>query len=59
MYTRQLDCSSSEEGIASLKEHHKDLIEKGPRFDKANEWLDNEDEILAKVPCFTREQVKV
>ncbi|KAF4119666.1 sarcosine oxidase / L-pipecolate oxidase [Geosmithia morbida] len=53
-----LDCSSSEGEIAALKEQYKNLLGTDPRFAETNTWLDHEDEIVAKVPCFTREQVQ-
>ncbi|OOQ91537.1 hypothetical protein PEBR_08499 [Penicillium brasilianum] len=53
-----IDCSSSEEGIAGLRRKYQSLIDANIGFEKTNTWLDNEDEILAKAPQFTREQVK-
>ncbi|KAL4886624.1 FAD dependent oxidoreductase [Aspergillus karnatakaensis] len=53
-----VDCSSSSEGIKNLKKKHQALIEAGVGLEKTNVWLDSEEEILAKVPHFTREQVK-
>ncbi|KAL2867716.1 NAD(P)/FAD-dependent oxidoreductase [Aspergillus lucknowensis] len=53
-----IDCSSSEEGIASLRRKHKALISAGVGLEKTNFWLESEEEILAKLPQFTREQVK-
>ncbi|KAJ5257689.1 hypothetical protein N7524_009245 [Penicillium chrysogenum] len=53
-----LDCSSSQEGIASLRRKHQDLIDANIGLEKTNIWLESEDDILAKAPHFTREQIK-
>ncbi|KPM42519.1 hypothetical protein AK830_g4028 [Neonectria ditissima] len=53
-----IDCSSSQEGIANLKRKHQSLLDANVGFEKTNTWLGSEDEILAKLPCFTEEQVK-
>jgi hypothetical protein len=57
--TRQIDCSSSKEGIANLRRKHQTLIDAGVDLDKANTWLESEDELLAEMPWFTKEHVKV
>ncbi|CAI7628190.1 unnamed protein product [Penicillium glandicola] len=53
-----LDCSSSEEGIESLRRKHQTLIDANIGLEKTNFWLESEDDILAKAPQFTREQIK-
>ncbi|KAI9374737.1 FAD dependent oxidoreductase [Aspergillus egyptiacus] len=53
-----INCSSSEEGIASLRRSYQSLVDAGNGLEKTNMWLDSEDELLAKLPQFTREQVK-
>ncbi|KAL5339842.1 FAD dependent oxidoreductase [Aspergillus crustosus] len=53
-----VDCSSSEEGIASLRRKYEELVNAGIGLEKTNLWLESEEEILAKLPHFTREQVK-
>ncbi|KAK7431159.1 hypothetical protein QQZ08_002199 [Neonectria magnoliae] len=52
------DCSSSEEGIANLRRKHQALLDANVGMDKTNVWLESEAEILAALPCFTKEQVK-
>ncbi|KAK2767525.1 hypothetical protein FQN54_003682 [Arachnomyces sp. PD_36] len=53
-----LDCSSSEEGITSLRRNYQSLIDANAGLENTNIWLESEDEILARAPQFTREQVK-
>ncbi|KAJ5390965.1 uncharacterized protein N7496_002033 [Penicillium cataractarum] len=53
-----IDCSSSEEGIGGLQRKHQSLIDANIGLEKTNFWLDNEDEILAKAPQFSRKQIK-
>lgn len=55
----EIHCSSSKEGIANLRRAHQSLIVANSELEKTNIWLDSEDEILAKVPPFTRDQVEV
>ncbi|KUL82077.1 hypothetical protein ZTR_09111 [Talaromyces verruculosus] len=50
--------SSSKEGIASLRREYQSIIDTGVGLEKSNFWVDSEDEILAKLPQFTKEQVK-
>ncbi|KAM6513786.1 hypothetical protein FALCPG4_015000 [Fusarium falciforme] len=45
-----IDCSPSKEGIANLRRKHQTLIDAGVDLDKANTWLESEDELLAKMP---------
>ncbi|UPK94050.1 hypothetical protein LCI18_004985 [Fusarium solani-melongenae] len=51
-----VNCSSSDKGIQGLRRARQSLINAKSDLEKTNVWLDNEDEILAKVPAFTREQ---
>ncbi|KAL3480917.1 FAD dependent oxidoreductase [Aspergillus californicus] len=53
-----IDCSSSEEGILGLRRKHQDLINAGNGLERTNTWLDSEDDLLSRLPQFTREQVK-
>ncbi|KAJ3454495.1 hypothetical protein MRS44_013095 [Fusarium solani] len=53
-----IDCSSSKEGIANLRRKHQTLIDAGVGLVQANTWLESEDELLAKMPWFTKEHVK-
>jgi sarcosine oxidase/L-pipecolate oxidase len=54
-----LDCEHTEEGIEGLKKQYQALLDADAGLDKTTEWLDNEDEILAKMPLLEREQIKV
>lgn len=56
---KQIDCSSTAEGIEGLRRKHQALIEASVGLEKTNFLLESEDEILAKAPHFTREQIKV
>ncbi|KAJ5161708.1 sarcosine oxidase [Penicillium capsulatum] len=53
-----IDCSSSEEGIANLRRKHQSLVDAGLGLEKTNILLENEDEILKRLPHFTRDQVQ-
>ncbi|EED20883.1 sarcosine oxidase, putative [Talaromyces stipitatus ATCC 10500] len=53
-----IDSSSSNEGIANLRRKYQSLVDAGVGLEKMNIWLESEDEILAKVPQFTKEQIK-
>lgn len=55
----EIHCSSSKEGIENLRRAHQSLIAANGELEKTNIWLGSEDEILAKVPPFTRDQVEV
>ncbi|PCG97016.1 FAD dependent oxidoreductase [Penicillium occitanis (nom. inval.)] len=50
--------SSSKAGIASLRREYQSIIDAGIGLEKSNFWVDSEDEILAKLPQFAKEQVK-
>ncbi|KUI67686.1 L-saccharopine oxidase [Cytospora mali] len=54
--TGRLDCEVSEKAVASLKRHYQTLIDTG--VGDTHEWLETEDEILAKVPLLPRENIK-
>lgn len=54
-----MDCSSSTNGIANLRKKYQSLVDANVGLDATNFFLESEDEILAKAPHFTREQVKV
>ncbi|KAI1445101.1 fructosyl amino acid oxidase [Annulohypoxylon stygium] len=54
--TGRLDCEGSEKGITYLEKKYQDLINVGQK--ENNEWLDSEDEILAKAPLLSRDQIK-
>lgn len=47
----------SEHGVASLKREYQTLIDAG--VGDTHEWLETEDDILAKVPLLPRENIKV
>jgi sarcosine oxidase/L-pipecolate oxidase len=55
----EIHCSSSKEGIANLRQAHQSRIVAISELENTNIWLDSEDEILAKVSPFTRDQVEV
>ena len=55
----QLSCENTEEGIASLRKLYQSLVDGGAELKESNEWLESEDEILAKMPLLQREQIKV
>lgn len=55
----QIDCSSSKDGIANLRNKLQSLIDANVGLEKTNFWLGSENEILQKLPQFTEEQVKV
>ncbi|KAI2608735.1 fructosyl amino acid oxidase [Hypoxylon fragiforme] len=56
--TGRLDCERTEEGIASLREEYETLLKAGHDLEKTNEWLETEDEILAKMPLLERDQIQ-
>ncbi|KAJ5615194.1 hypothetical protein N7537_000308 [Penicillium hordei] len=53
-----IDASSSEDGIANLRKHYQSIIDANIGLEKTNWLLESEDDILEKVPAFTREQIK-
>jgi sarcosine oxidase/L-pipecolate oxidase len=54
-----IDVSSTEEGIEGLRKKYQSLLDAGIGLEKTNFLLESEDEILAKAPHFTREQIEV
>lgn len=54
-----MDCEQTEEGIEGLRKQYKKLLDAGVGLEKTHEWLNNEDEILAKMPLLKRENIKV
>lgn len=55
----QLDCEYTEEGLESLRQEYQSLLDANVGLDETHEWLDSEDEILAKMPLLPRDQIKV
>ncbi|KAH9886896.1 fructosyl peptide oxidase [Xylariomycetidae sp. FL2044] len=56
--TGRLDCEGSEKGIASLRKQYQSLLDADAGLEKTTEWLESEDEILAKMPLLSRDQIK-
>ncbi|KAI0018226.1 fructosyl amino acid oxidase [Xylariomycetidae sp. FL0641] len=56
--TGRLDCENTQEGIESLRKQYQSLLDAGVGLEKTNEWLESEDEILAKMPLLDRDQIK-
>jgi sarcosine oxidase / L-pipecolate oxidase len=54
-----MDCEHTEEGIEGLRKQYQTLLDAGVGLEKSHQWLDNEDEILAKMPLLQREKIKV
>lgn len=54
----QLDCAHGEKSIAGLKSAYQSLLDAEAGLETTNEWLDSEDEILARMPLLSREQIK-
>ncbi|PVI07354.1 fructosyl peptide oxidase [Periconia macrospinosa] len=54
--TGRLDCAHSEEELKSLKTEYQKLVDAG--LGETHEWLDNEDEILKKMPLLERDNIK-
>lgn len=55
----QLDCAHGESGINGLRQAYQTLLDSNAGLEQTNEWLDSEDEILARMPLLRREQIKV
>ncbi|CAG7915988.1 unnamed protein product [Penicillium olsonii] len=53
-----IDCSSSDDGIAGLRRKYQSLLDANIGLEKTNWLLDSEEDILEKVPAFTKEQVQ-
>lgn len=45
--------------MAELKEEYNALLDAGVGLEECTEWLENEDEILKKMPLLEREKIKV
>ena len=56
--TGRLDCEGTREGIAALKQQYQTLLDANVGLEKTNEWLDNEDAILEKMPLLERDQIQ-
>ncbi|KAL1609896.1 hypothetical protein SLS60_001561 [Paraconiothyrium brasiliense] len=56
--TGRLDCEHTEEGIAGLRKQYQVLLDAGVGLEETNQWLDTEDQILAKAPTLVREKIK-
>ncbi|KAL7624797.1 hypothetical protein AAE478_004011 [Parahypoxylon ruwenzoriense] len=56
--TGRLDCNGTERGIISLRRKYQELLDANVGLEKANEWLDNEAAILAKMPMLQRDQIQ-
>ncbi|WRT67028.1 uncharacterized protein IL334_003994 [Kwoniella shivajii] len=56
--TGELDISRSERGIANLREILAEIDAPGSELEGYMKWVETEDEILALVPTFTRDQIK-
>ncbi|KAF2726627.1 fructosyl peptide oxidase [Polyplosphaeria fusca] len=56
--TGRLDCAHSEQGIRSLETQYQSLVDAGVGLEDTNEWLDNEDEILLRMPLLQRDNIK-
>ncbi|KAK7756496.1 hypothetical protein SLS62_001330 [Diatrype stigma] len=55
--TGRLDCEHTEEGLKSLREEYQALLDADVGLGDTHEWLDSEDEILAKMPLLPRDQI--
>ncbi|EMR65361.1 putative fructosyl peptide oxidase protein [Eutypa lata UCREL1] len=56
--TGRLDCEHTEEGVKSLRQEYQALLDANIGLAETNEWLESEDEILAKMPLLERDQIK-
>lgn len=54
----KLDCAHTEQGISGLKTAYQALLDADAGLERTNEWLDSEEEILAKMPLLDHEQIK-
>tara|TARA_R110002003_G_scaffold127_10_gene11975 strand:- start:17154 stop:17744 length:591 start_codon:yes stop_codon:yes gene_type:complete len=53
----KLDCAHGEKGITGLKAAYQALLDANAGLDATNEWLDDEDSILEKMPLLQRDQI--
>ncbi|KAH8906489.1 fructosyl peptide oxidase [Coniochaeta sp. PMI_546] len=56
--TGRLDCEHTPEGIESLKKQYQALRNAGVGLEETHKWLDNEDEILSKLPLLQRDRIQ-
>ncbi|KAH8732319.1 FAD dependent oxidoreductase [Phaeosphaeriaceae sp. PMI808] len=56
--TGRLDCAHGEKGIADLKQAYQAMLNADADLDATNEWLDSEEEILARMPLLSKDQIK-
>ncbi|PSR82225.1 fructosyl amino acid oxidase [Coniella lustricola] len=54
--TGRIDCEVSPKGIAALRREYEILVEAG--LHQGHEWIDTEDELLAKAPLLPEENIK-
>ncbi|KAF2028028.1 FAD dependent oxidoreductase [Setomelanomma holmii] len=55
--TGRLDCAHGDKGITHLKSAYQALLNANAGLETTNEWLDDEDAILAKMPLLPRSQI--
>lgn len=55
----QLDCAHTESGIKNLRAHYESLIDAGAGLEESTEWLDNDDEILKRMPLLEKGKIEV
>ncbi|KAJ4346098.1 hypothetical protein N0V95_005714 [Ascochyta clinopodiicola] len=56
--TGRLDCAHGDRGIANLQQAYQALLDANAGLEATNQWLDSEDEILAKMPLLDRNQIQ-
>lgn len=54
----QLDCAHTPGAVEGLKTQYQRLLDAGAQLGESHEWLDGEDDILAKMPLLHREQIR-
>ncbi|EFX01570.1 fructosyl peptide oxidase [Grosmannia clavigera kw1407] len=54
----RLDCAGSKEGIEELRAEFQALIDADVKLEETHEWLDTEEQILAKIPQLEADQIK-
>jgi sarcosine oxidase/L-pipecolate oxidase len=53
-----MDCEHTPQGIEGLKKQYQTLRDAGAGLEETHMWLDNEDEILSKMPLLQRDQIQ-
>lgn len=53
-----MDCEHTPDGIEDLRKQYQALHDAGVGLEKTHHWLDNEDEILSKMPLLQRDQIQ-